>query len=490
MDDARRAPPRAFWPPIAVALLLIAGLYVLTLREGHVWGGDNAMYVLHAQNLLSGQAYDDTGYVHNAESGRFPVSYPPVFPLLLAPLVAIFGVAWTPMKLATIASFVAGLALLAVHERRWLGRTELIALLVVVGLNPILWDFKDGVLSEYPFLLFVCATLWIAQRAQEPGLSPSSAVRWGVCLGASIYLAYGTRSVGALLLPALFAADLSGRGRVGRASWVAVLVFAPLALFQNMLLHSEAGHLFYKLARLEPGLPLENAFVRYPQLFHDFWRSAEPLALLGLAVAVGAALALIVGLVARARRHEIDVLDGFVIGSLAFFLLIRLDDMTPPQRYWIPLFPLFVAQLLRGIGVLRTSRVFQGHERLARALVVGFVALSLLAYATRFSELELREIPRGITSSDARGLYDFIRSNTGSGDTLIFFEPRVLTLYTGRPASELRVGGDRAESMRYAEQIGARYWVRAGGLPESYRDALTMVFSNGTFSVFRFDHYR
>ena len=95
------------------------------------------MYVLHAQNLLSGQAYDDTGYIHNAGSARFPVSYPPVFPLLLAPLVAIFGVVWTPLKLATIASFIAALALLAAHERRRLGPTERIALLFVIGLNLI-----------------------------------------------------------------------------------------------------------------------------------------------------------------------------------------------------------------------------------------------------------------------------------------------------------------------------------------------------------------
>jgi hypothetical protein len=44
--------------------------------------------------------------------------------------------------------------------------------------------------------------------------------------------------------------------------------------------------------------------------------------------------------------------------------------------------------------------------------------------------------------------------------------------------------------MRYANSIDARYWVRPGGLPESYRNSLSMVFSNDTFSVFRFDQYR
>ena len=92
MDDAVPASRRASLLWLAIALLLIAVWYALTLREGHAWGGDNAMYLLHARNLLSGMPYTDTGYLYNPASGRFPVSYPPVFPLLLAPLVALFGV--------------------------------------------------------------------------------------------------------------------------------------------------------------------------------------------------------------------------------------------------------------------------------------------------------------------------------------------------------------------------------------------------------------
>jgi len=99
-------------------------------------------------------------------------------------------------------------------------------------------------------------------------------------------------------------------------------------------------------------------------------------------------------------------------------------------------------------------------------------------------------IANGITQPDALELYAFVREATEPDAPLLFFEPRVLTLYTGRPASELRVGGDRAGWMALAEQIGARYWVRPGGLPDAFRDALTPVFHNESFTVFRFDAYR
>ena len=122
--------------------------------------------------------------------------------------------------------------------------------------------------------------------------------------------------------------------------------------------------------------------------------------------------------------------------------------------------------------------------------LAGFTALALVAYGSSFRGLEPHEIQNGITSADAKELYAFVRSHTEPSDTLIFFEPRVLTLYTGRPASELPATKDRTAWMEYARSIDARYWIRPGGLPRSYQNSLTQVFTNDSFSVFRFDRYR
>lgn len=477
MSNSAPALHRAHWPLIAGALLLLALFYSLTLRTGHPWGGDNAMYVSHAQNLITGAPYAETGYLYNPGSGRLPVSYPPVFPLILAPLVSVFGVAWGPLKLLTISCLIAGLALLAAHERTRLGSAASLAAILLVGLNPLLWDFKDQVLSEYPFLMFVCATLYLADRHPE-----RRSARYGLLLGVILYLAYGTRSVGALLLPALLATPVLRGHRPEASLWGATLVFAGLALLQNVALHSEASHLAYKLTHLRIDLPFENAFLHYPRLFHRFWASDPPLSGVGVMLAVAAAALGGFGLFQRLRARELDTLDNFVLASLGFFLLIRLDDMTPPERYWIPLFPLFVVQVLRGVVALPV----RSHA----ALLLVLLTASALAYASTYRALDRGTIPDGITSRDALALYEFIRSETEPQDPLLFFEPRVLTLYTGRQASELPLRGGRSEWMAYAETIQARYWIRPGGLPPSYQDALTLVFANDTFSVFRFERYR
>ena len=492
-NPTERTPGRrglAPWWPIVLALLGVATFYATTLREGHAWGGDNAMYLLHARNIVSGQDYVDTGYIYNASSARLPQSYPPIFPLLLAPWAPAPEIDWGPLKLLTVACLIAALGFLAASERPSSGRMQGAALVALAGLNPILWDFKDNVLSEFPFLMFLCVALWSARQGRREAENKPRGNRWGIALGVFIYLAYGTRSVGALLLPALAATDLFSEGRVQRRTWLAALTFAPLAIAQNLLLHSETGHLFYKLSNIQAMLPLENLFVHYPRLFHDFWRSAEPVEFLGVGLALAAFLILSIGLINRFRRRELDELDWYVVASLVFYLLIRLHDTSPPQRYWIPLFPLFIVQVLRGIRGLEHTPSNWERPLLIPSLIGAFTAVALLAYALQFSTLERHSIARSITEPDAQELYRFIRKETHPEDTLIFFEPRVLTLYTGRKASEFRVGGDREEWMRYANSINADYWVRPGGLPEIYRNSLSMVFANDSFSVFQFNQYR
>ena len=76
----------------AALLLLVAGWHVLTLEAGGTWYGDSYQLLLHAENLLEGRPYADTGYVQNPERYPAPVAYPPGYPALLAPLVLLFGV--------------------------------------------------------------------------------------------------------------------------------------------------------------------------------------------------------------------------------------------------------------------------------------------------------------------------------------------------------------------------------------------------------------
>jgi hypothetical protein len=108
--------PTHRWLALAplVALAIVGATFLLTLRPGQDWriGDDFAQYILHARNIAEGRAYASTGYIYNPDLAVIgPPAYPPVLPLVLAPLWAWFGLDLQAMKALMVVFFVGGLAL-------------------------------------------------------------------------------------------------------------------------------------------------------------------------------------------------------------------------------------------------------------------------------------------------------------------------------------------------------------------------------------------
>src|SRR5262245_47077561 len=204
---------------MAGAVLLVGGLYLATLRPGHEWDDDYSLYVAHARNLAEGRPYADTGYVYNPHFPSYsPRTYPPVFPLLLAPVYRAFGLDLAAMKAFVVLLYVAFLGVLAALLRRRLRAPYALACLLLVGLNPYLWQLTDRLLSERPFLLFAYLTLGLMDRACAAREQQQRAWGWALLAGLAAYLAFGTRTAGVVLVPSLFAVELLRRRRLGVVS--------------------------------------------------------------------------------------------------------------------------------------------------------------------------------------------------------------------------------------------------------------------------------
>src|SRR6266704_2274161 len=82
---------------VFVVFCLIAVFQLLTIVPGMVGGEDGALYLLHARNIAFCRPYFATGYIYTVETARYsPRAYPPVFPMMLAPLFRISGTAPRP----------------------------------------------------------------------------------------------------------------------------------------------------------------------------------------------------------------------------------------------------------------------------------------------------------------------------------------------------------------------------------------------------------
>src|SRR5687767_3820760 len=92
-------------------VLLTLGLIVLVsgvisfslLTRGHIWGDDFASYIMQSKSILDGRMGEflerNTFTVNESSYPPGPAAYPWGFPLLLAPVYAIFGMSALAFKL-------------------------------------------------------------------------------------------------------------------------------------------------------------------------------------------------------------------------------------------------------------------------------------------------------------------------------------------------------------------------------------------------------
>jgi hypothetical protein len=131
-----RAPRHISVLPLTI-LAIIAVFYVSTIREGHKWGDDFSMYLLHAKSIVEGKGYAETPYLYNPlypETG--PKAYPPVTSIALAPMYMWFGLNVTLMKITICAFFLAALWVLFWMYRMRLQNAYAEGLIILLGFTP------------------------------------------------------------------------------------------------------------------------------------------------------------------------------------------------------------------------------------------------------------------------------------------------------------------------------------------------------------------
>jgi hypothetical protein len=495
LSDAAPATARARAQLAAFAVVAaIAVFHVATVREGHAWGDDFSLYILHARNIAGGVPYAQTGYIFNERMSLIgPETYPPVFPVLLAPVYLAFGLNLFALKLVGIAFFAAALVLVLRMFADQVEPVEAVVLVAAVGLNPLFWSFKDNVVSDLPFLAFVWAGLYLCRSAHRSDGSVDDRAGIVLLTSLSFYLAYGTRSVGLILLPCLWAyTALAFRRPTAFAVKVSALTLLAV-IAQGALLHSDRGYL--SVFGFGPGgegegwrFILRTPFENPPLLlssFSELWengysgRGRQAVTLLGLAAAG-------VGFIGRVRR----ALTPYEVFVVLYTTAIVLLPMEMDPRFMFPVLPFFFRYVLVGV------RSLFGGPAASRGLVAVCVLIAAV-YGSRYTTLAFGPIDDGITSAPVRQFVEYIRSHTGDRDVVVFRRPRALALLAERRSAAAHVAADDNELSRYLRSIGATYLVIGPehvdpayhayltGVVRRQADRFEQVFANAEFTVYR-----
>jgi 4-amino-4-deoxy-L-arabinose transferase-like glycosyltransferase len=190
---------RSLGPLAALVVAATASLVWLLpdFYEASLSTGDGAVYLVCARSLLAGEGYS---YLGDPFSIR-----PPGFSVLVAPVIAVFGMDYRALTWFVGLFAVLSVALLFLYQRPRLGAPVAFAVAVAVWLNPGFLQSTGQIMSDVPGLaaLFACLVVerW-ARRRKE--LWPD--VLLGLLIGVSAYV----RSISIFMVPALVLARLCG----------------------------------------------------------------------------------------------------------------------------------------------------------------------------------------------------------------------------------------------------------------------------------------
>jgi hypothetical protein len=122
------------------------------LRIDHIlggWGGDNAFYVLLAKSLISGK-----GYVEIFTPGIPPhTQYPPLFPLILSPILYLWGYNFLVIHLFIIILGLFSFCIIKKICTTYIDGLSGTFVILLSGTNVLVLAYLQQTLSEIPYLL-------------------------------------------------------------------------------------------------------------------------------------------------------------------------------------------------------------------------------------------------------------------------------------------------------------------------------------------------
>jgi len=468
---------------VALLLAAVGVFYIATIREGNFWADDYALYIHHAENIVQGRPYAATGYLYNPDLPEYsPRAYPPVFPLLLAPVYWTYGLNFHAMKIEGVLFFILSIVAITAYHSHDLKWPYLFPFIGILGFNPNFWLLKDSVLADIPFLLFFYVTALVAAHAPREG---RRWLEWSVATGILLYLCVGTRTIGFTVALGLFIYEFVKYRKLTRFVVVASVIGLLLLLSQGLILGT--GEQSYA-DQLHPTVKtmLTNAH-EYASAFMALW--VQPWGRLASRVLFGVTTGLSFVGMHKHLEKGLTTLEAFLV---PYVLVVWLWPSTQGLRFLLPLIPFYIFLMLLGIEeVVR----FAGGSKLKIFAAIPVFAI-VLAYTAFFRSANYGPIRQTDGLPSFIELCNFINANTSPGDVFVFRRSRALSLFTARPAGVYSLNGPENLS-NDVDRFHAAYVVtssifeedREVLIPYVKTDSphLEKVYQNSDFQVFRID---
>ena len=474
--------PRLRWGLLGGVLLVATGAVWFAFNPAPHTGGDNAGYVTLAYSLLKNGTY--TELFDPAQPPH--TKYPPVFPALLAVLMALGARTWTALKAVAVLSTLGATALTYLWAERRIGPAWGAGVAVLLALSSSVVYYSHWILSDPTFLFFTVLALWALDRADGvgPGEAEAGAVAGGEANGpqagwlalgvAAAALAYFTRSAGLPLLVATFGwLALRRRWRGLAASAVAVGVPAVLWMLRARGPGTaDYSAEFWLLDPYDPSLGrvgVGGLLGRAVANLQGYVGTHLPAGIVGQRGAWVAAMGVtlvavaLVGWVLRGRRR---VGPAEIFLPLYAGLILLWPQVWSGDRFALPLYPvlfLFAASALKDLLEHR-GRALATAAGLAAFLALALPALGSWTRAVQDAQACAAAVrvggpfacygPRVGSFVEAA---EWSGANLPPGSSVLTRKPRIFYVLSGVPSRTFPFVEDARTHLELAESLGTRY---------------------------------
>ncbi len=473
---------------LALIILAAIALSFAMLTRGHPWWDDFASYVMQARAILNGDMGEfvrrNAFTVQNSSYPPGPVAYPWGYPLLLAPVVAIFGIHALALKLVGIAFYALFLVVFYLLARTRLTEGESLLLTGVLAVNPMLLLANDLILSDIPFLaVSTLGVLLIEWRIR--GSSSRAAAYRDPVLGAVIFLATFLRTNGILLFIPLAFSLLVRHW----PDWKTILrcFLPPLGTFG--LLYLAASWIF---PNGQDSYLSHFSMFNLPRLWDNFlfylWLPSWTFNHIPAGAVFYPLLAvfLLVSIFARLKRDL--AMHAYSLATLGLFILW---PERQGLRFIYPILPFLFIFAFDGMKLAIEWLPARWQTLTARA-VTGFWGLLLIislgaSSYWAYGNLAANRAINGPFDEFSYDLYEFIRDETPADSVIVFVRPRAMRLFTDRDSFMTEHCADlpKGDYAAVHEKIGNVGQIPPEQITSCPGITLEEVFNNRRFTVYR-----
>lgn len=508
---------------------LLSCLLIYLLRLDHVVGlfVDDAWYVMLAKALATNNSYS----LINAPTEGITPLYPPFFPFLLSLLYRLapnFPENIWLLKSLSVAAMLAAGGLAYIYFQREQRLKPLTALGIAVAMvlsPPLVFLATSTVMSECVFTAIFLATILAVERGVRKIKAKERKAQWfyPVLFGIGGTLCFLTRSAAIAVIAAIFVYLILERLRLPALIFTAtvILLGAPWVIYSRLHTptpeqwNEQAGHIvedYSKQFWQRQAGNIQSGTIETTELPERVWKNIQQVALRDLLRVTAAPLyeTFRSFQAAEAWRQQdgyeapggvtayfslavtIFLLTGFIRSvrekitvaelSVAFSFGIMLLWPWEPFRFMLPLTPLLILYIIRGV-----EAAIQAHKKLrqipsapvnpAVTLIVLGCILSISLYGNanylikKFSKSPTDQPPWISTFEENEKLFLWASDNLPHDEIISTSNPGLVYLYTGNKTVAFH---DPAGNWELWKRMNVRYLVRTSSFilppPESVPD--------------------